>query len=533
MDLLIEYQHAAIAVAVGILLISYITKRTGSAAARRNTPPVATGGWPLIGHLPLLGGSGGQPPYIALGALADKYGPIFSIRIGVHPAVVVSTWELAKEIFTTHDLIISSRPKFTAAKILGHDYANFGFSPYGEYWRVMRKVTASELLSTRRLESFRDIRDSEVKSWVEELYSAWGRDKSGGGDFVVEMKKWFGDLNLNVILRMVAGKRYKLSGSTDEIEREVRRVRRVFREWFRLTGLFVVGDAIPFLGWLDLGGHVKEMKKTAVEMESVICEWLEEHRRKRDSGETNKTEQDFIDVLMSVLGSADLAGYDVDTAIKSTCLTLIAGGTDTTAVTMTWALSLLLNNRHALKKVQEELDEQVGKERLVNESDINNLVYLQGVVKETLRLYPAGPLGGARQFSEDLTLGGYHIQAGTRMILNLWKMHRDPRVWSDPLEFKPERFLTTHKDVDVKGKHFELLPFGGGRRSCPGISYGLQMSHLALAAFLQAFEITTPSNAQVDMSATFGLTNIKTTPLEILAKPRLPYHLLFVDQHQP
>ena len=137
---------------------------------------------------------------------------------------------------------------------------------------------------------------------------------------------------------------------------------------------------------------------------------------------------------------------------------LITGSTDTTTVTMIWTLSLLLNNSHALKKVQEELDEHVGRERLVNESDINNLVYLQAAVKETLRLYPAGPLSGLRQFTEDCTLGGYHIQAGTRLILNLWKMHRDPRVWAEPLEFQPERFLSSrHKGVDVKGQHFELL----------------------------------------------------------------------------
>jgi len=209
---------------------------------------------------------------------------------------------------------------------------------------------------------------------------------------------------------------------------------------------------------------------------------------------------------------------------------LIAGATDTTAVTMTWALSLLLNNHHALKKVKDELDEHVGKERLVNESDINKLVYLQAVVKETLRLYPAGPFSGPREFTENCTLGGYKIEAGTRFMLNIWKLHRDPRVWSNPLEFQPERFLNTHKNVDVKGQHFELLPFGGGRRSCPGISFGLQMSHLALASFLQAFEITTPSNAQVDMSATFGLTNMKTTPLEVLVRPVLSHQLLFVDE---
>ncbi|KAK7410003.1 hypothetical protein VNO78_00460 [Psophocarpus tetragonolobus] len=210
----------------------------------------------------------------------------------------------------------------------------------------------------------------------------------------------------------------------------------------------------------------------------------------------------------------------------------MAGGTDTTSVTMIWALSLLLNNQHVLKKVQDELDEHVGRERLVNESDIDKLVYLQAVVKETLRLYAAAPLSGPREFTKDCTLGGYHVQAGTRFIFNIWKLHRDSNVWSNPLEFQPERFFTTHKGVDVKGQHFELLPFGGGRRSCPGMQFGLQMTHLALASFLQAFEVTTLSNTQVDMSATFGLTIIKTTPLEVLVKPRLPYQLLFPDENK-
>ncbi|XP_045827885.1 cytochrome P450 CYP82D47-like [Trifolium pratense] len=515
MDVTIDYLYAVVAGLICILLISYSKFFKVKSQTQPKLPPLAAGGWPLIGHLHLLGSSN-QPPYITLGNLSDKYGPIFALRIGVHKAVIVSTWELAKEIFTTHDVIISSRPKFTAFKILGHNYANFGFSPYGEYWQRMRKITASELLSTRRFESLRDIRHTEVKKSLTELYEL-------GDEFKVEMKKFLGDMNLNVIMRMIAGKRY--SGD----EREVIKMRWGFREFFRLSGLFVVGDAIPFLGWLDLGGYVKEMKKAAIEMDSVVCVWLEEHRRRNDLGKT-KIEQDFIDVLLNVLDGVDLDGYDVDTVIKATCLTLIAGATDTTTVTITWALSLLLNNRHTLKKVQDELDEKVGKERLVNESDINNLVYLQAVVKETLRLYPAGPLSGARQFTEDCTVGGYHIQAGTRLILNLWKMHRDPRVWLEPLEFQPERFLNTHKDVDVKGNHYELLPFGGGRRSCPGITFGVQMTNLALASFLQAFEVTTPSNAHVDMSATFGLTNIKTTPLDIIAKPRLPYHL-FVNEN--
>lgn len=201
--------------------------------------------------------------------------------------------------------------------------------------------------------------------------------------------------------------------------------------------------------------------------------------------------------------------------------TLISGGSDTTVVSLTWALSLVLNNRDTLKKAQEELDIQVGKERLVNEQDIGKLVYLQAIVKETLRLYPPGPLGGLRQFTEDCTLGGYHVSKGTRLIMNLSKIQKDPRIWSNPTEFQPERFLTTHKDVDPRGKHFEFIPFGAGRRACPGITFGLQILHLTLASFLHAFEFSTPSNEQVDMRESLGLTNMKSTPLEVLISPRL------------
>jgi cytochrome P450 len=207
--------------------------------------------------------------------------------------------------------------------------------------------------------------------------------------------------------------------------------------------------------------------------------------------------------------------------IKHTLQNIIAGGNDTTTITLTWAISLLLNNRHVLKKVQDELDVQVGKERMVNELDINKLVYLQAIVKETLRLYPSAPLSGPREFTENCIIGGYHVPKGTRLITNLWKIQTDPRIWSDPLKFKPERFLTTHKDVDFGGKNFEFIPFGGGRRACPGASFGILMVQLALANFLHMYEISTSSNTQVDMTESFGLTNIKATPLEVLITPRL------------
>lgn len=523
MDIFLPHLNTALAGIFAMLLFSFyylVVKRSRS--AKRKLPPKVAGAWPLIGHLHLLGGS--QLPHVTLGVMADRYGPVFNIRLGLHTALVVSSWEVAKECFTTHDAVIASRPKLVASKHLGHNYAGFGFAPYGPYWREMRKIASLELLSNRRLDLLKHVRASEVETSIKELYKLWCQKKNGSGHVLVEMKQWFGDLTLNVVLRMVVGKRYHGSTTVSaRDEKEARRCQKAIRDFFHLLGLFVVGDAIPFLGWLDLGGHVKAMKKTGKEMDSIASEWLEEHKRKRAFKEETDGDQDFMDVMLSVLEDTKCGDYDADIVNKATSLSLITGGSDTTMVTLTWALSLLLNNLHVLKKAQDELDLYVGRERLVNESDISKLVYLRAIFKETLRLYPPGPLSGPREVTEDCTIGGYHVPAGTRVLVNLTKIQRDPRIWSDPLEFRPERFLTTtHKDVDVKGQHFELIPFGSGRRACPGISFGLQVIHLALANLLHAFDISTLSNEPVDMGEIFGLTNIRATPLEVLVTPRLP-----------
>ena len=201
---------------------------------------------------------------------------------------------------------------------------------------------------------------------------------------------------------------------------------------------------------------------------------------------------------------------------------LIVGGTDTVSTTSTWLLSALLNNKHALKRAQEELDLKVGRGRWVEESDIPNLLYLQAVIKETLRLYTATPLSAPHEAMEDCHVAGYHIPKGTRLFVNAWKLHRDPSVWSDPEDFQPERFLTSHADFDVLGQHFELIPFGSGRRSCPGITMALKLLPLVIGRLLQGFDLSTPLNAPVDMREGLSITLAKLTPLEVMLTPRLP-----------
>lgn len=195
-------------------------------------------------------------------------------------------------------------------------------------------------------------------------------------------------------------------------------------------------------------------------------------------------------------------------------------------MTLTWALSLLLNHPRVLKAAQQELDTNVGKDKWVQESDIKGLKYLHAIVKETLRLYPPAPLTGIREAIDDCHVAGFHVLKGTRLLINLWELQRDPLIWSNPNEFQPERFLTsTHADVDFQSQDFGFVPFSYGRRSCAGTTFGLQVVYLTLARLLQGFDIYTKEGDFVDMSEGVGLALPKEIPLEVMLQPRLPLEL--------
>lgn len=204
---------------------------------------------------------------------------------------------------------------------------------------------------------------------------------------------------------------------------------------------------------------------------------------------------------------------------------LILTGTESTAVALTWILSLLLNHPRALKAAQEEIDAQVGRDRWVQESDIHKLIYLQAVVKESLRLNPPGPVTGPREATEDCYIGDHLVPKGTRLIVNIWKLQRDPRVWSDPNEFRPERFLTTKSGLGLNGQNFEYIPFSSGRRSCPGMTLGLLVVQGVLARLLQGFDMRTKGGEPVDMREGLGIALPKASPLDVVLTPRLPPQL--------
>lgn len=204
---------------------------------------------------------------------------------------------------------------------------------------------------------------------------------------------------------------------------------------------------------------------------------------------------------------------------------VITGGTDTTSVTLAGALFFMLTSPNVLERVLAELDTHVGNNRNVDESDIDNLVYLHAVVKETLRFTPAGPFIVPREATEECWVAGYRVPAGTQLFVNLWKLQMDPSVWTNPTKFDPDRFLTDHSHVEPKGQHFEYIPFGSGRRSCPGIASSLQVMHLALARLAHGFRMELVGDGQSDMKDRLSLGNPKAAPLEILLFPRLPSHL--------
>ncbi|KAL6207369.1 hypothetical protein ACLB2K_018327 [Fragaria x ananassa] len=339
------------------------------------------------------------------------------------------------------------------------------------------------------------VRSSEVDMGIRELHGLWV-EKGSCTPVLVEMKHWLEELTLNVVVRMVAGKRYFGTSAAACDEEEARLCQKAISQFFHLIGIFVVSDALPYLWWLDLQGHEKPMKKTAKDLDQILGGWLEEHRRRRlksNNGDHLKAkcaegEEDFIDVMLSLQEQGQLSNFqhDSDTSIKSTCLAIILGGSDTTAGTLTWAISLLLNNRHVLRKAQEELDQYVGTDRLVDESDIKNLVYLQAIIKEP-------------------------SWASLRTARSSGRLHRR----------RVPRASCSHSNVDVRGQQFEMIPFGSGRRSCPGVSFALQVLHLTLARLLQAFQFETASDELVDLTKSPGLTIPKATPLEVLLTPRL------------
>ncbi|PIN02943.1 Cytochrome P450 CYP2 subfamily [Handroanthus impetiginosus] len=468
--------------------------------------------WPIIGNLNLIG----SLPHRSVHELSQKYGPLIQLQFGSYPVVVGSSVEMAKIFLKTMDVTFASRPKTAAGNYITYNYSNITWSPYGPYWRQARKMFLMELFSPKRLESYEYIRAEEIKSLLNVLF------KSSGKPF--PLKDYLSTVSLNIISRMALGKRY-LDESDENTIVSPEEFNKMIDEVFLLSGVFNIGDMIPWISFLDLQGYVKRMKILSKKIDRFLEYVLNEHEEKRKKTK-DYVSRDMVDVLLELAEDPSLEVKLERHGVKALTLDLIAGGTETSAVTVEWVISNLLKKPEIFKKATEELDLVVGKNKWVDEKDIPNLPYIDAIVKETMRLHPVVPMLVPRLAREDCKVAGYDIKKGTRVLVNVWTIGRDPSLWDNPNEFCPQRFIG--KATDVKGQDFELLPFGSGRRMCPGYSLGLKEIQSIVANLLHGFNWKLPGNMnpkELNMEEIFGLSTPKKIPLIAVVEPRLPFEL--------
>ncbi|KAM0034931.1 putative oxidoreductase [Helianthus debilis subsp. tardiflorus] len=392
-------------------------------------------------------------------------------------------------------------------KIIGVNYTNLVWSPYNDNWRNLRRIATIEILSIHRLNEFHHIRVEETRLLIRKLLFGFN-----SGSSQVTMTSAFYELTLNVMMRMISGKRY-FGDDNLELEEEGNQFREIVGETLVLGGASNLGDYLPVLSWLGMKGLEKKLIKLQEKRDVFFQGLIDQLRKSKGTEDVNKRKT-MIELLLSLQETEP--EYYTDTMIRNLVLVLLSAGSDTTAGAMEWVMSVLLNHPQVLKKAQNEIDSVIGNNRLVDESDIPNLPYLRWIINETLRLYPTGPLLVPHEASSDCVVGGYNIPRGTMLIVNQWAIHHDPKVWDDPETFKPERF----EGLEGTRDGFKLLPFGSGRRSCPGEGLAVRMLGMALGSIIQCFDWERTSEELVDMTGGLGLTMLKAIPLVANFMPR-------------
>uniref|UniRef100_A0A7N0U8F0 Cytochrome P450 n=1 Tax=Kalanchoe fedtschenkoi TaxID=63787 RepID=A0A7N0U8F0_KALFE len=506
--------HALAWLAVASLLL--LSAIFGRRSKRQVNLPPGPKPWPIIGNLNLIG----PLPHRSIHQLAQRYGPIMHLRFGSFPVTVASSLEMSKAFLKTHDVALADRPKPASGKYTNYNFKNITWSDYGPYWRQIRKICLMELFSAKRMSSYEHIRKEEMLALMNNLYTSCTRDKQQP----IVIKDRISTLSLNVISRMVVGKKYMVD--TEDAIISPDDFKRMLDELFILSGVYNIGDSIPWLDFLDLQGYVKRMKKLGVKLDNFLEHVMNEHTERRQRLKEKFVASDMMDVLLEFADNPDLEVKLGRDNIKAFTQDLLAGGTESPSVLGEWVLTEILRKPEIFKSATEELDRVVGKERWVEENDIQNLPYVRAIVRELMRLHPVAPMLVPRLAREDIKVAGYDILKGTRILVNTATIQKDPKLWDNPNDFCPERFIG--KSIDVKGCDYELLPFGAGRRICPGYPLGLVLVESSLANLLHGFDWKLPPNTKpqdLDMEEVFGLSTPKKIPLEVVIEPRLPAHL--------
>eukprot|EP00252_Welwitschia_mirabilis_P015905 TRINITY_DN35294_c0_g1_i1.p1 TRINITY_DN35294_c0_g1~~TRINITY_DN35294_c0_g1_i1.p1 ORF type:complete len:551 (+),score=17.18 TRINITY_DN35294_c0_g1_i1:132-1655(+) len=477
------------------LIVIVILKSLWQGGSNKRRKPPGPPSLPIIGNLhqvaksPLL--------YRLLQPFSQTYGDIMLLHLGPVPTVVVSSARAAKLFLKTHDLSFCSRPSTAAGKYMFYNSGDIIFSPYGELWRQLRKICMLEFLSAKRVESFRSFREEEVSSMVRNLWQ-----KSNLGKSMVDLSDAIHKTVLDIVSQSLLGK--KISWTHREIIE-------LLGECSAGIGNLCVGDFLPWLDFLDLSSLRRKMKKYFAAYDALVEKLIQEqesHSAGENSGNC------FLNSLLQI--SAKDPAFSRET-VKALFEDMFFGATDTTIATLEWAASLLLRNPDCVSCLQKELDRVVGRGNSVKESHLPELKYLHCAVKESMRLYPVGPLAIPHESIQDVTVDGFFISKSTRLVVNIWAIGRDPAVWEKPEEFNPARFAG-EKTVDFIGiDDFKSIPFSAGRRICPGANFAMPIVLLGIAAMFHSFEWNV--TADIDMEERMGSVICRRNHLSAI--PRL------------
>ncbi|XP_030939618.1 premnaspirodiene oxygenase-like [Quercus lobata] len=489
-----------------LALVAY-WKRNKARSAILKSPP---GPWklPLIGNLHQLITSGSLP-HSSLRDLAKKHGPVMQLQLGEVSAVIISSPEAARQVLKTHELCFAQRPDFYVSEFLSYDYSGILASPYGDCWRQMRKICVLELLTAQRVHSFRSVREEEVWNLIETLSSSNG--------LPVNLSKNLFAMTNTVISRVAFGEKCK--GQDEFIS--------LVKEIMVLSSGFNVPDLYPSLKFVaSINGMKTTLKRLYQKRDNILQDIIDDHKMNMITASTandSSCKEDLVDVLLKLQKSSDLKIEITTKHIKAVTSEIYLAGGETAATTLEWAMSELLRNPKVIEKAQAEVRKVLEGKRKIEYTDIQKLDYVKLVVKETLRLHPPATLipRGCRERCE---INGYDIPTKTKVIVNVWALGRDPDYWVNADCFQPERFHGS--SVDFKGNDFEFLPFGAGRRMCPGITFGIAIIELALAQLLYHFDWKLPNEVkpeELDMTENFGSTCRRKNDLYLNVTPRIPF----------
>ncbi|XP_065874668.1 cytochrome P450 71B36-like [Euphorbia lathyris] len=427
---------------------------------------------PTPSTLPILGNwhQLGQLIHQSYCQLSKKYGPVMLLRLGQIPVLVVSSAEAASNVLKVNDLSCCSRPYLAGADRLSYNFLDVALAPYGDHWRHMKKLIVLNLFSLKRVQSFQFLREEEVELLVNSISAT---------ETPIDLTEKLFALVANITYRMSFGVDRGTNLDRDKFHQ-------VVHETHAVAGSFSMAELFPFAGWIidRITGNHAETIRAFHELDSFFEHAINDHLKPG----RKKERDDIIDVLLRVkeeqaqLGTADFTKNN----IKAVLMNLLSPGTDTAAITLNWAMAELVRNPRVLGKVQDEVRKHVGNKGKVSESDLDKLQYLKMVIKETFRMHPVGPLLLPRETISHCKINGYDVDPKTMIQVNVWAIGRDPTYWKEPEKLYPERFADS--SIDYRGQNFELLPFGAGRRMCPGIHMATITIEYVLANLLYLFD---------------------------------------------